>query len=105
MQHESPWAALAATVTIILALASQTADAQTSTTIDLPAQALSESIRAIARQAQLNIVVDPRLVEGRQAPALKVEATPQAALSLLLADTGITVRFVEEHTVALVAAN
>ena len=60
-------------VTIALAILSLQASAQnteTTTQIDLPAQPLAQAIQAVARQASINILVDPRLVEGREAPAV-----------------------------------
>ena len=70
--------------------------------IDLPAQPLSQAIQAVARQASLNILVDPVLVEGRQAPALKGEISVDQALALLLEGSGLIPRHVDDKTIALV---
>jgi outer membrane receptor protein involved in Fe transport len=80
-------------------------DARATTQIDLPAQPLSQAIQAVARQGSINILVDPKLVEGRKAPALKAEMSVQQALNLLLEGTGLTPRFVDEKTITLVAGD
>src|ERR1700754_3050964 len=77
--------------------------AQTSSTasFDLPAQALSESLRVVGKRTDTNILIDLKMVEGRQAPALKADLTADQAISRLLEGSGITHRFVDEHTVVL----
>ncbi|SHI08313.1 TonB-dependent siderophore receptor [Pollutimonas bauzanensis] len=58
-------------------------------TVDLPAQALSESILQLARLSGRGIAVDSALVEGRQAPAVKGAMEPLTALNKLLAGSGL----------------
>ncbi len=93
---------VAAAVALILSLNVSAANAQASAHIELPAQPLSEAIRAVARQASVNILVDPRLVEGRQAPAIKSRSSVADALSMLLEGTGLTPKFVDDKTITLV---
>jgi len=70
---------------------------------DLPSQPLADSLRAIGSQTHTNILFDPPLVAGREAPALKADMTPQQALSRLLSGTGIEFDYLSETTVVLAA--
>lgn len=78
------------------------AGAQTTSFTDLPAQPLAQAIQAVARQAGVNILVDPKLVAGRNAPAVKIQESLDATLSLLLEGSGLMARRVDEKTVTLV---
>lgn len=80
------------------------ADAQALDRIDLPAQSLAESIRAIARHGSINVLVDPNLVRGQWAPPLKAHASAAEALNQILYGTGLTPCFVDDRTIAIVAA-
>lgn len=99
IRHSSLAAIIAAT------LAAGMVHAQTSdgplVQLDLPAQSLGETLRAIARLTNLNIVVDAQLVQGREAPAIKTRATAEQVLKLVLEGSGLTPRFVDENTIAL----
>lgn len=57
---------------------------------DLPAQALGDALRAVARSSGQSIIVPTDLVAGKRAPALKGEFSPEAALAQLLAGSGLT---------------
>lgn len=93
--------ATAVAMTLFLSL-HVTAQSTEITQIDLPAQPLAQAIQAVARQASINILVDPRLVEGREAPAVKAEMSIQQALNVLLQGTGLTPRYVDDKTITLV---
>jgi len=67
----------------------------------LPAQPLGDSLRAVGNQADVNVLFDPAQVERRFAPAIKVSGTVAEALTQLLAGSGLTPRFLNEHTVVL----
>jgi iron complex outermembrane recepter protein len=89
---------------VILALATMVAsraEAQATAHFDLPAQSLADSLKAIANQTNTNILFDLRLVAGIQAPALKGDLTPEAAIGRLLAGTGLRHELVNEHTIVL----
>lgn len=90
---------------ILLGFGASAVWAQTATEFDLPPQPLAESLTAVGIQAKINVVSKPSLVDGRQAPALKATLTPQQALTLLLADTGLEYRFVNEQTVVIRSAS
>ncbi len=77
--------------------------AQTSALSDfnLPAQSLGDSLRAVGRQLDVNVLFDPARVERLKAPAIKLRGTFEEALSRLLAGSGFTYRFLNEHTVVL----
>jgi outer membrane receptor protein involved in Fe transport len=72
---------------------------------DLPAQSLADSLRAVASQTDTDLLFDPPLVAGRQAPALKADLTVDGALVRLLAGTDIRHEFLNEKTVVLSAGS
>ncbi len=84
--------------------ASQAGVAQITTSFDLPAQALADSLRAVAGQTNRNILFDRSLVAGLSARALKAELSIDGALDVLLAGTGLTYRNSDERTVMIVPA-
>ncbi len=55
----------------------------------LPAQSLGDSLRALAKASQLQILVDAELVTGRSAAALSGTLAPRAALETLLRGTNL----------------
>ncbi|MEJ1964653.1 MAG: TonB-dependent receptor [Gammaproteobacteria bacterium] len=94
--------AVALLLSVVSPVASAQASSQPTTQIDFPAQPLATALQALARQTNLNILVDPRLIENRQAPALKAELPVLEALQALLSGTGLTPKFVDEKTITLV---
>jgi outer membrane receptor for ferric coprogen and ferric-rhodotorulic acid len=87
-----------------LSIAAVIAQARAETVLikmDLPAQALSESLGAVGRQFNINMLFDPAVVQGRTAPALQVSATVRQVLTMLLAGSGLEYRFVDERTIAV----
>lgn len=71
---------------------------------DLPSQPLPEALRALGSQTSTNVLFDPPLVEGRDAPALKAELTLDQAFARLLAGTGLRHRFLDDKTVMVISA-
>src|ERR1700681_1061033 len=59
--------------------------------ITLPAARLSESLRLLAKQADLEISFPPEDVSGLQAVAVKGSMTPRQALTLLIKGSALTV--------------
>lgn len=57
--------------------------------IALPAQPLGTALNELARQAQLQLLVHPDLVAGKQAPAVSGTLTPRQALDRVLAGSGL----------------
>jgi len=87
-----------------LALWSLSAQAQAMTHFDLPAQSLSDSLRAIGSLTNTNILFNPPLVAGLRAPAVKADLTTEKALAQLLQGTGIHFEFLNDHTIVLAGA-
>ncbi len=85
----------------LLALAPLSSFAQSTSSFNLPAQPLAESLRAVGAQLNLNVMVSPALVDGKQAPALKARASAKDALTRLLAGTGLEYHFVNDQTVVI----
>jgi outer membrane receptor protein involved in Fe transport len=60
--------------------------------VNIPAGSLDNALAAIAGQTHQQVLYTADLVEGRRAPALHGDFTPEDALNRLLEGTGITVR-------------
>lgn len=58
----------------------------------IPAGSLGSAIARLGRQAGVMVAVDPALVRGRRSAGLRGSHTPEQALTLLLANSGLTVR-------------
>jgi iron complex outermembrane receptor protein len=76
--------------------------AQMRAKFDLPSQSLADSLRAIASQTNTNVLFDRELVNGHTAPAVKAELTAEQAVTRVLQGTGITVKTIDEKTVAII---
>ena len=57
--------------------------------VNLPAQPLAESVKALARQAGITVAADDALLAGKQAPAVNGVMEPAEALRRLLAGSGL----------------
>jgi len=68
---------------------------------DIPAQPLDQAVTALARLAGLTIGGDSALLRGRRAPAVQGRYTPQEALRILLAGSGVAAQFAGDSTVTL----
>ena len=68
---------------------------------DLPAQPLSDALRAVGRLVGKNVMFDPSLVEGRTAPALRADVSLEEAIGRLLAGTELGFQRVESDTILL----
>lgn len=68
---------------------------------DIAAQPVGPALNEFGKQTGLHVVVDSDLASGMKSPGVRGEFSPDAALSRLLADTGLRYRFVDEDTVAV----
>lgn len=69
---------------------------------DVPSEPLSQALKALATQADLDIYFDPPTVQGLQAPALKANLSVTQALDELLSGTHLHAIRVDEHTIRVV---
>ncbi|MDB6161783.1 MAG: TonB-dependent receptor [Gammaproteobacteria bacterium] len=60
-------------------------------TINVPSQSLGDALRLLAKQASLQVLFAPDLVEGRTAPSVVGTLSARAALEQLLAGTRLSV--------------
>ena len=91
---------VARSVTSILLLASLAAHAQI--TFDLPSQPLARSLVTVANLGNVNLLYDPDVIDGLQAPALKANVSADEALTRLLEGTGLSVVHADGNTVRVV---
>ncbi|WP_420991990.1 TonB-dependent siderophore receptor [Cupriavidus sp. 30B13] len=59
------------------------------TPVDIPAQPLAQSLAALARQSDVQILFSTTVAEGRRAPAVRGTLTVEDALGRLLAGSGL----------------
>lgn len=69
---------------------------------DIPAQSLTGSLTAFARQTGIKIAYPAALTAGKSAPALRGSFTSADALGQLLAGSGLTYRFTGPNAVTIV---
>jgi iron complex outermembrane recepter protein len=84
-------------------VAAATEDLSRKIWFDIPAQTLGAALLRFAEQAQVQIIVESRLAEAVNAPAIKGEYAPGHALKLLLHGTGLTFRSVGNAAIAIQA--
>jgi iron complex outermembrane recepter protein len=72
---------------------------------EIPTQSLAETLKALGAQTNTNILADPRLIDGKQAPPIKADLSVDQAMSELLEGTGLTYKFLNERTIVLASNN
>jgi len=77
------------------------AQAQAIHGFDMPAQALSDSLRELGDQAHLNVIFDPAAVKDRKAPAIKGRYEAKQVLQALLRGSGFVGDFAAADTVVI----
>lgn len=91
--HPAPLAVAAALLLAALPAQAQSGGASPAASVPvdirIAAQPLSQALDALARQARLELMVQPSLVEGRTAPAVQGRLTASEALGRLLAGSGL----------------
>jgi len=78
-----------AALTLVLAAAPACARQADEQAYRLPAQSLAASLRAVSTASGTSIVAPAELVDGKSAPVLEGEYTPEAAVAALLAGSGL----------------
>ncbi|MDB6087184.1 MAG: TonB-dependent receptor [Gammaproteobacteria bacterium] len=78
--------------------------AQTLVHFDLPAQALARSLKAIGTASNTDVGFSANQVAGLTAPALKADLTVDDALMRVLVGSGLRPRRLDDHTIAIAAA-
>lgn len=91
----------ALSASLLLTLLATTARAQIR--LDLPVQPMGQSLTAIGTLGHLNVMFDPSVVDGLQAPALKAELSADDALSRLLSGTRLHAVRVDANTIRVLA--
>lgn len=72
--------------------------------VSIPAQPLLSALRAFGLQTQSQVLFHEALLSGREAVAVYGAYTPQEALELLLARTGLTIATVRARSFTLKVA-
>ncbi len=86
-------------------IAAATVDLSRVIRFDIPAQTLGAALLRFSEQAQVQIIVESRLAEFTNAPAIKGQYTRVQALTLLLHGTGLTFREVGNAAIAIHAVH
>jgi len=71
--------------------------------LNIPSQPLEGALQDLAKQTGMQIVFFSRLIRGRRASALQGFYTIDAALTALLAGSGLTFRLINDRTIEIVA--
>lgn len=71
---------------------------------DIPSAPLSQALRSFAAQSGLQIAYQTSIAINAQAPALKGTMTPESALTVLLAGSGLRYSFTSDHAVTILAS-
>jgi hypothetical protein len=89
-----------------ICLLAEAASAQSSAWIDfdIPAQSLASALDAFGTTTGMVAVYDGELVVGRQSGRVRGRYTPEAALSLLLGDSGLVAQYTTKQAFVLVLA-
>ncbi len=74
-------------------------------TISIPPGPLTPALNRLAARTGLQILYDANIAEGRRTNGVSGAATPNQALSALLAGTGVTFRYTGANTVTIVDAS
>src|SRR5882762_7768239 len=81
---------------------SPSALAAPSASLNIPAQPMQRALNEFARQTGLQVVVRDRdVAPGLNCPAIVGTFTPESALQQLLANSGLSFGYVNEHTIAI----
>ena len=82
----------------------QSAGADRSVTVAIEAQSLSDALRQLAEASGMQLVYDARITDGRMSPGVSGTMSARAALTSLLAGSGLNVQFSGDRT-AIITAN
>lgn len=91
---------IAASVALLCAVAQGQA-AVAPVAIDIPSQRMQDALNALARQSGLQVVFAVRSVEGKMAPKLQGNYTPEGALKELLSGTSLSYEFINDRIIAI----
>ena len=88
-------------IAMMMAFATARAGERPAADFDLPAQPLVDALHAVGLRTDTNILIDRTLVGRLKVAPLRARLTADEAIARLLKGTGISYRFVDEHTVVL----
>lgn len=84
------YVAVFVTTALVSSIAASPAFAQAAVNFNLPAQELSKSLKDVARATNTNVVFNPALIRGKQAPPLNGQFDAGTAIARLIAGQGLT---------------
>ena len=88
----------------LLGTAASRAQSPTRLTVDIPPQPLAAALAAYARQTGLQVLYVSEIVRKKASKGARAGVTPDAALTQLLAGTGLRFEFLNERSVRIVVA-
>jgi iron complex outermembrane receptor protein len=99
-------AALCTTVLLSATIASQPAQARSTTyNLDIPAQSLNDALQAFALASQHKLLYSSGLVDGKRSPALKGQFTTEQAVKALLVGTNLRYEVTSDGLVLIRASD
>src|SRR5258705_1313117 len=88
-----------ATLLAVAGPATAVAHSQAAARFSIPAQKLADALDRFGEQSGLQVVYDPALIEGRQAPVVSGDMRPDEVLTRLLTGSDLHWSYVNERTV------
>lgn len=76
---------------------------QEAANFDVPAQDASSGLRALAIQGNFELMIPPKLVQGRSIHQVRGDYTPSSALAKAMRGTGLAYKAVSDHAYAIQA--
>jgi iron complex outermembrane receptor protein len=96
---------LASCAGIVLAVAAGAAQAADPIAFDIPSQPLGAALTEFAQQSKLEILFSSKLARDQQAPAVRGQMQPSEALTVLLAQSGLSHRTTPTGSLVIEAAD
>ncbi len=86
------WMSGLAVAAVVAVMAPVAAEAREAQLYDIPSQDLGSALRKFAQSSRLQVIFDGEATRGKRSEAVKVQASPEAALREILRGTGLTYR-------------
>lgn len=85
----------------LLCTVTQAQPPATAVALNIAEQPMQDALNTLAQQTGLQVVFAVPTVEGKTAPKIEGQYTPQAALNILLSGTRLSYEFVNDKTIAI----
>lgn len=98
-------ATLLALLLLALPMSANGGDSDRAMPFDIPPQALSSALGQFAEQGGVQFTAPGTLLQGLRTSGVHGDYAPASALTAMLRNTGLTYRFIDQRTVAIIGSN